>query len=365
VANARATAPVRAEVRRVAGPVTGIASSQRSWQKRRGLLLRLTDGDGRVGYGEASPLPGYSPDSLEACADVLERLATRPVPAVGDDLVDVASAVDELLPAAPLPAARCAIETALLDLLSQRQGVPISSLLAAQPAAHVPMAVLVPSSGGEAAMAAARRAWTAGIRTIKLKIGQPGRFADECQLISRLRGELGPDLQLRLDANGAWRVAQASDKLAALVAYAPEFVEQPVAGTAVLRLLAAPVPLAADEALHGGMDEAEAVVRSGACQVAILKPMVIGGLLRCRALANVARACGVAPVVSHLFDGPVARAAAAELALALGGARACGLGPHAALSIWPQVELAQFEAGHVRRSHTAGLGVAGGIARWW
>jgi hypothetical protein len=69
----------------------------------------------------------------------------------------------------------------------------------------------------------------------------------------------------------------------------------------------------------------------------VVKPMALG-LLDSLDVALQARRMGMAVVVSHLLDGPVAWAASSSLALALGaGGPAHGLAPHAGLSAWPVV----------------------------
>ena len=77
------------------------------------------------------------------------------------------------------------------------------------------------------------------------------------------------------------------------------------------------VPWAADEslAIHGRIAAAPRAIR-GAPR-SILKPAILGSLLVARDLALQARAHGKSAVVTHLFDGPIALAAAAELALSL------------------------------------------------
>ncbi len=120
-----------------------------------------------------------------------------------------------------------------------------------------------------------------------------------------------------------------------------------------------PVPIAVDESLHGPHPEAllEALLRAKRCSVVVLKPAALGGALRCIALARLARHHGAAVVVSHLFDGPVALAAAAELALALGGSRAAGLALHGGLSAFPAARFPAFAPGCLVPHARPGLGV--------
>ena len=65
--------PVAARIFEVTGTLGADASNaSRAWRERRGLLLEICDREGRIGQGEASPLPGFSSDTLaEARADLL------------------------------------------------------------------------------------------------------------------------------------------------------------------------------------------------------------------------------------------------------------------------------------------------------
>src|SRR5262245_55237612 len=89
-------------------------------RSRRGLPLRLEDETGCWGQGEASPLPDYSPDTIEACRAELEAADWREVRSFEDEspakalLAEVSGQLG--LRAA---AARFAVETALLDLLGR------------------------------------------------------------------------------------------------------------------------------------------------------------------------------------------------------------------------------------------------------
>jgi L-alanine-DL-glutamate epimerase-like enolase superfamily enzyme len=95
--------------------------------------------------------------------------------------------------------------------------------------------------------------------------------------------------------------------------------------------------------------------------VVVLKPAMLGGLLRCVSLAETVRAEGAEGVVSHLFDGPVGLTVACELALALGSTRAAGLAPHAALDAWPEPERpTALSSGRLHAHSRSGLGLERG-----
>ncbi len=337
-----------------------VGNAQRSWSFREGVILRLSDGDGVIGQGEAAPLPGYSPDSLETCREqILAFCRALPLKLSGD------GSAEEMLRALPAwtalsvaaPAARFAVETALLDLWGKRRGVSISALLGTV-RQRVPISALLSGKTPEQVLASASEAVGRGMGTVKLKIGRD--FARELGLVRRLRETLGPRIEIRLDANRSWPARQVVEHLTALAPLRPEFVEEPCADPILMDASGAGscrVPLALDESLQGGDALALGLLEAGSCQVLVLKPMALGGFLRCLDLARLAALHGAAVLVTHLFDGPVALAAAAELALALPGrVLACGLSRHPGMTAGPAIP--QLTATEIVPSGRPGLGLA-------
>lgn len=320
-------------VRRHGGEGSGpMGPAGRAVTGREGAVVTLTDDRGNTGVGEASPLPGYSPDSVDEAAAALEAAAASLVDVeVPESLVDIAFD-------APSPAARFAMESALLDLLGRRQGVPARALLGA------PRAVAVSGYAGAAhgagLVAAVRALLDAGLGTVKVKVGG-GSFEADRAAVARLRGELGDAWTLRLDANGAWSVDEARANLESLAPYDVSLVEQPVAGAELFQLGETAIPWAADESLllpgvrDRLLDPKDRGARQG-CAAVVLKPALLGGFLACRALAQRAAALRLGVIVTHLFDGPVALAACRAFARSLCVTPlASGLGPHAGLAAWP------------------------------
>lgn len=355
---------VAARLTRVEG-AAGARNARARWDRRGGLLLELVDDAGLVGLGEASPLPGYSPDDIDGCdralCDVHERL--REVPSEPDD---AAAAVEAAL--APLtatldavPAARFALETALLDLLGQRSGRSIAALLAApaMPLTIVARSGLAGTASDPELLRSTARLLARGLRVVKVKLGGPGAFERELRGLERLRSELGGAFVLRLDANGGFPLSEARERLAQLAPLAPMWIEEPCAGEELLRLGRAPIGWAADESLQHRALVAPLLDAPG-CAAIIVKPAIVGGLLAARKLALAALARGHEVVVTHLFDGPVALAAVAELALSLPGVAPCGLDDHGGLDAFPDVEIPQAPRGaaEIVASGRPGLGIS-------
>jgi L-alanine-DL-glutamate epimerase-like enolase superfamily enzyme len=80
--------------------------------------------------------------------------------------------------------------------------------------------------------------------------------------------------------------------------------------------------------------------------------------VRCLGLAELARGLGLGVVVSHTFEGPVAWAAAACLALAVESpGLAAGLDRHAGLNAWPEVTPATIGQAEIVPASAPGLGL--------
>ena len=324
-----------------------VKNAQCSWSKRESLLLRVRDEHGREGLGEAAPLPDYSPDSLADCLSVLGE------PVLLEEGELSMSRIEECVAAIPasLPSARFALETALMDLLAQEQGLSLSELLGGK-SAHTKRSGLIDAGDAEASAAAILER---GIHSAKLKIGED--WASELATIRSLRKTF-PTLQLRLDVNGAWSTAEALNHLPSLRDLQIDFVEQPVPPVLMPKLAHLSTAIAADESMHTSFGRtALEPLLNGSCLVAlVLKPTLLGGLRACMKQHAWARENGLASVVSHCFEGPVATAAVAELAIAIDGPFAAGVDRHDAHALLPGADIPQLHAASLRR-HRPGLGV--------
>ena len=326
---------------------------------REAVRIRLRDDGGHVGLGEALPLPGYSRDDAAGAERVLAAIATQ-LAGAGLEVPDTAPGVPRpeghagqaaarldgaLAPwarqLAASPAARFALECALVDLLARRQGLSAARWLAdGRDLQPVPVSLLLPDDD-RAAVAAAGEGVACGYTVLKLKIARADRtLAAEDALLAALRQAVdaagaGPGVRVlfRLDANGALDPAQAAGRLAALARRGIELVEEPVSGTALLALPPLPLPWAADESLADAALAAALLALPPARRPAalVLKPAQLG-LTNALRLALAAATRGVGVIVTHSLDGDLGHAAACALAAALPQPPwPCGLAPHPGL----------------------------------
>lgn len=331
-----------------------VGNAHQRWTERKSVLIVLRDEEGRIGLGEAAPLPGYSPDTLEECRSWLSNFVTN---------VTIGGPFEALVQTAKQGAAAAfAAETALFDLNAQERGafIPLeggrtANQLTRQQAGPLKRCGLIdgdPSTWRDSWAELRARS----VSTVKIKVGRPGRAEEELRALQNLRAQPG-DWKLRLDANGAWSEEEAAERLNEFAELRIEFVEQPVLPGLLYRLGLQQTPWAADESLRDPEDAGRLL--ASACRVFVLKLAVLGGALGRGADPFV----DVVPlqkstIFSHIFDGPVAMAASCEWALTFQHTElAAGLDTHDALSAWPEMPIPQLQTpGLITPASEPGLG---------
>jgi O-succinylbenzoate synthase len=143
------------------------------------------------------------------------------------------------------------------------------------------------------------RAALAGYPAVKVKLRGP----DDVGLVGEVRAAVGPDVSVRVDANGVFDVETAVD------------VEQPVATLDDLARVRRRVGvlIAADECIRS-IDDARRLRSLGAADAVVLKVQPLGGV---RASLDVADAAGVPAIPSSMMETSVGLAAGVALAAAL------------------------------------------------
>ena len=329
---------------------TPLATAHGTISERVGRIVALTDADGFVGFGEATPLPGFGTESLGDCTRALDAALAA---LVDGGLRSFEQALAEARRfGRRAPCALAAFDAALHDLEAQRAGVSLAEWIHRRAGTSEPFAptvrvqALLTGDTPAAVEASARAALARGFETFKLKIaaGAASGFSDisEPSDISDTsadskggsRGDLGLDLdrvaalretvgaacRIRLDANEAWTTERAHAAMKALQPFEIDYLEQPVArdDLAGLRELDVhgAIPVAADEALLGA--GLEACLERRAASILVVKPAALGGLAAAMDVFRRARDAGLRIVWSSLIDGALARAAALALAAGLG-----------------------------------------------
>jgi o-succinylbenzoate synthase len=287
-----------------AGTSRGVYTERESW------FISLFDADNprQAGLGECAPLPGLSPeldtgfkDKLaEACRNIERSCALTP-----GDLSAFPSSI------------RMGLETAWLDYVNHgtklfyrndftegMRGIRINGLVWMGSAEFMEEQI--------------RNKLREGYACIKLKIGA-GDFSADLALIRKIRKEYrADDVEIRVDANGAFAPTDVMDKLHALAALHVHSIEQPVKpGQAdfLARLCAdSPLPIALDEELIGidSLHCKQKLLNDIHPQFLVLKPSLHGGFRGCKEWIELACASNIGWWVTSALESNIGLNAIAQ-----------------------------------------------------
>ena len=259
------------------------------------VVAELSDG-AVVGRGECVPYARYG-ESVEGVVAAIEAMAGY-IESGGERL--------RLQSAIGTGAARNALDCAFWDIEAKRAGQPVWRL--AGLAEPKPVTTAYTLSLGEPEAMAAAAAKAAHRPLLKVKLGT----ADDAARIAAVR-TAAPNARLIIDANEGWRADNLARNMAACADAGVVLIEQPLpAGDdAALAGLARAVPVCADESLHDRASLAQLAGRYDAINIKLDKA---GGLTEALALAQEARAHGLALMVGCMVGTSLAMAPAMMLA---------------------------------------------------
>ncbi len=293
----------------------GVASGAQ--HRARNVLARVELDDGTVGYGEGAPFPAISGETQETTLAALERLSSA---VVGEDVAAWRQLAVVLAVAEPAaPAARCALEGALLDALTRARGQSLWRFFGGGTAELI-TDVTIPTGDREAAASAAKRAVVAGFRVLKLKIGADTPEEDAARLAAA--AAQAPAADFVVDANEGFDSSAALAFLDACGDFASRIrlFEQPTAaadldGARRVRERGG-VQVAADESARSAADVV-AVARERAADVINIKIMK-SGIAEALAMIAAAEEAGLGLMIGGMVE--------AEMAMTLSGCIAAGQG---------------------------------------
>lgn len=308
--------PYRLDFKQPAGTSRGVLTSKISW------MLILEDDHQQQGLGECGPLAGLSFDDRPDFGTRLQRLCEQ------FNQGEWATFEESLL---FYPAMRFGFEMAMLDYKNGGTRLLFNTDFSLKAA---PQAINGLVWMGSAAFMKEQIAHKLeqGFRCLKLKVGAID-FEAEIALLKALRSEFSvQDLELRVDANGAFAPADALIKLQQLAVFELHSIEQPIkAGqiAAMTQLCAAsPLPIALDEELIGltSQEEIAEVLTQISPQYIILKPTLLGGFEASAAWIAAAETRGIRWWVTSALESNIGLNAIAQWTATLHNQLPQGLG---------------------------------------
>ncbi len=256
----------------------GTLYSKPSW------LIILKDGN-FTGVGECSVIPGlnpeYKPGYEQKLKEVTEAVNTGNIPSW------------ESLEG--FPSIRFGLETAILDLQHTPTGILFPSDFT-RGKAGIPINGLIWMGTFDQMQQRIQEKLDLGFKVLKLKVGALD-FKEEIFLLKNVRSRFPEsELEIRLDANGAFYPEKALEKLEKLAEYSIHSIEQPIKPGQRDQMAelcrTSPIPIALDEELIGihSSEEKLKLLKHLRPRYIILKPSLVGGFEKSEEWIDAAKA---------------------------------------------------------------------------
>ncbi len=280
-------------------------------------IVRVTCSDGIIGTGEGTTIGGLaygdeSPEGIKLAIDVY--FAPLMMGANAERPAAIMATLSSQIVGNHF--AKCAVETALLDAQGLRVGLPVSELLGGRLRDSVPVLWTLASNDTTRDIAEGESMMASGRHTaFKLKIGKRSVQEDVAH-VAAIKRAMGDGSSIRVDVNMAWSESEALRAHAMLADVGCDLVEQPISrhnreGMARLRSCS-PIPIMADEVLHGPEDAYDLAVR-GAADAFSVKIAQSGGLFAAKRVETIARAAGIETYGGTMLEGGIGTIASAQL----------------------------------------------------
>jgi len=292
----------------------------------RGVLLHkpssflILEKDGWMGIGECSTIPDLSIDPVDSYDDKLKNLCRLINEGVDQGTLDLQD----------YPSIAFGLETALLDLAVKgskklfdsdftvgKTGIPINGLVWMGDKAFMEKQI--------------KEKIKDGYHCIKLKIGA-NDFTTELEILAAIRNRFSPDdIEIRLDANGAFQPDEALEKLNRLSEYGIHSIEQPIRqhnwDTMAGLCIHSPIQIVLDEELIGvNPNDKESLLEKIKPAFIILKPGLLGGFKQSEEWIRLAVKHHIGWWVTSALESNIGLNAIAQWTATLGSTMPQGLG---------------------------------------
>ena len=300
-----------------AGTSRGVMLDKETW------FIHVWDdlNPGTLGIGECSVLRGLSCDDRPGYAERMQWLCDHihlPQSDLSDALIS-------------WPSIRFGLETALADLRMGGCRILFPSRFT-EGNASLPINGLVWMGEFAFMRQQIEEKLTQGFRVIKMKVGAID-FEREVDLLQSIRELYSPEeIEIRLDANGAFLPDEVSGKLEILARFGIHSIEQPVApgkpGVMARICRESPIPVALDEELIGihHRNDKRRLMEQIRPQYIILKPSLLGGFESSREWINLAEEARIGWWVTSALESNIGLNAIAQWTATLGNPMPQGLG---------------------------------------
>ena len=278
------------------------------------IFIRVhTDAD-IFGVGECSAFPMIVGETQATCFAMAQDFAAI---WKGKNALDIEDRMNELHDYTAFNSTiKSAFDMALYDIAAKAAEQPLYKFLGGDKKAletDLTIGIASPDKMAETAVEFVQK----GVRIIKVKLGKDAK--QDVIRIQRIVEAIGPDIQLRIDANQGWNFDEAVYALQALGAFNIQFCEQPMRHWHDDRLPAlrklSPVKIMADESVFNHYDTKRLIIAE-ACDYVNIKFSKSGGILEAIKINEICEQYHVPCMMGGMLESRVALTAFAHFALA-------------------------------------------------
>jgi L-alanine-DL-glutamate epimerase-like enolase superfamily enzyme len=278
------------------------------------IFIRIHTNEGLIGVGECSAFPMIAGETQATCFELAKDFAACWKNKSATDINHRLDELDALI--YRNYTAKSAFDLALYDLAAKAANLPLYQFLGGTNRT-VESDLTIGIATPEEMAATARDFISKEVHIIKVKLGKD--VATDVERIRHIREAVGPNMQLRIDANQGWSFEDAVLALTQLAPYNIEFCEQPMRSwnDELLPELCkrSPIPLMADESVFTHRD-AERLIRNNACAYINIKFAKSGGIREALRINEVAEKNGIACMMGGMLESRLALTAKVHVAIA-------------------------------------------------
>ena len=262
------------------------------------VLLEVDTDEGLVGLGEAAAYP--SADIIEAVLRTVEPLVVGESAFTIERIMKRINVVGTWHHVQATSPAIAGVEMALWDLVGKASGQPVVNLFGGRVRDEVEYFYYLSRKSPEGMAADAATGYAAGFRVFYLKACSADP-RDDIERVEAVRGAIGDDAGIRIDANESWTSGAAIRIINEMARFGLELAEQPVTGRNLTEMTylrsRLDVPLLANEASWTRWHHLE-IIKQGAADVVSVDNQMDGGLANLKVGAAMLEVAGL-PVLKH------------------------------------------------------------------
>lgn len=323
------------------------------------VIVMIETDSGEVGFGEAPPTAVITGDTIGSIKYVIEGNIKKAI--VGMDIDDIEGIMQRVDGAAVKnSSAKACIDMAVYDLFGKKYKIPLYKLLGGA-GNTVETDITVSVNSPEEMASDATGYVKSGFNTLKIKVGNDSKL--DVERIKAVRGAVGPEIRIRVDANQGWQPKEAVRVIRALedLCLGIELVEQPVAAHDFegLKYVTDNVylPILADESVFTTYD-AFKILSMRAADLINIKLMKAGGIHNALKINAMAESCGVECMVGCMIESKLGVTASASFAAAKRNVTRADLDPVMLLAEDPVIGGAVCSSSKITLSDEPGLGIS-------